>query len=211
MSLIRTLRDAAVFAPCYVALDWASYFDPVGPFNITPWNPQAALAVVWMLLGGLGHAPVVLAVIFAADVLVRGAPGGWLITGLGSVCLAGGYALMAKLLRDLLTEVGLRSSRSLTVLVTVGTLLGCSGPDPASSPLEARSSTPTTKGDEPTDVSTDPLVDLLVSLLPIPCPTSNAAVPTTTTPATPAHLDPLDALGFGTLPPPACVPVESTP
>ncbi len=41
MSVIRYLRDAAVFAPCYIALDWASYIDPVGPFNITPWNPQA--------------------------------------------------------------------------------------------------------------------------------------------------------------------------
>ena len=49
MPALRYLRDALVFAPCYVALDWASYIDPVGPFNITPWNPQAGLAIVWLL------------------------------------------------------------------------------------------------------------------------------------------------------------------
>jgi Zn-dependent protease with chaperone function len=53
MKFTRYLRDAAVFAPGYVALDWASYINPVGPFNITPWNPQPALAIVWMMLGGL--------------------------------------------------------------------------------------------------------------------------------------------------------------
>ena len=57
MPIRRYLRDAAVFAPCYMALDWASYIDPVGPFNITPWNPQAALAACWMLLRGLRHDP----------------------------------------------------------------------------------------------------------------------------------------------------------
>ena len=53
MRIVTFLRDAAVFAPCYVVLDWASYIDPVGPFNITPWNPQPALAVVWMMFAGL--------------------------------------------------------------------------------------------------------------------------------------------------------------
>ena len=72
MSAIRYVRDAAVFAPCYIALDWASYIDPVGPFNITPWNPQPALAIAWMLLSGLSHAPAVFVTIVAADVLVRG-------------------------------------------------------------------------------------------------------------------------------------------
>ena len=67
MKLLRYLRDAAVFAPCYLLLDWVSYIDPLGPFNITPWNPQPALAIVWMLLGGLVHAPAVLATIVLAD------------------------------------------------------------------------------------------------------------------------------------------------
>ena len=71
MKLLRYLRDAAVFAPCYMLLDWASYIDPLGPFNITPWNPQPALAIVWMMLGGLGARPGGLATILLADMLIR--------------------------------------------------------------------------------------------------------------------------------------------
>src|SRR5687767_7640094 len=126
MSAARYLRDAAVFAPCYVALDWASYIDPVGPFNITPWNPQPALAVAWMLLGGMHHAPVVLGTVFVADILVRHAPGGYLITLLTSVTLAGGYAAIAWLLRSLVSDPGLRSTRHLTLfasIVTAGTAI----------------------------------------------------------------------------------------
>ena len=113
--ILRYLRDAAVFAPCYIALDWASYIDPVGPFNITPWNPQPALAIVWMMLAGLVHAPAVLATVLLADVIVRNVPGGWLVTATTSVVLAGGYAAMAWALKSLLDETGLRSTRQLTI------------------------------------------------------------------------------------------------
>jgi signal transduction histidine kinase len=120
MSAIRYLRDAAVFAPCYVALDWASYIDPVGPFNITPWNPQPALALAWMTIGGLWHAPAVFATILAADVLVRGAPGGGFITLLGSGVLAASYATLAWMLRELWRgNSGIRTARELTQLVAV--------------------------------------------------------------------------------------------
>jgi len=112
----RYLRDAAVFAPCYVALDWASYIDPVGPFNITPWNPQPALAIVWMVLGGLHHAPAVMATLVAADVLVRGAPGGLGITIASALILAAGYAAIAAALRALLpADAALRTTRQLTL------------------------------------------------------------------------------------------------
>ena len=120
MSAIRYLRDAAVFAPCYVALDWASYIDPVGPFNITPWNPQPALALAWMTIGGLWHAPAVFATIVGADLLVRGAPGGPFITLLSSGVLAAGYGALAWMLRELLRAgFGLRSTRELTLFVAV--------------------------------------------------------------------------------------------
>jgi hypothetical protein len=36
MATLRPLRDLVVFAPCYIALDWASYLDPIGVYNITP-------------------------------------------------------------------------------------------------------------------------------------------------------------------------------
>jgi two-component system, LuxR family, sensor kinase FixL len=115
VSAARYLRDAAIFAPCYIALDWASYIDPVGPFNITPWNPQPALAIAWMMLGGLRHAPAVFLTIIAADIVVRHAPGGYVITALTGMVLAAGYAAIAAALRRFLADVRLRTTRQLTV------------------------------------------------------------------------------------------------
>jgi len=110
------LRDAAVFAPCYVLLDWVSYIHPLGLFNITPWNPQPALAIAWMLLGGLGHAPTVLATIFIADVLVRDVASG--VTAGTALVLTAGYAGIASALRVLLRpRPGLHTLRQLTLFV----------------------------------------------------------------------------------------------
>jgi two-component system sensor kinase FixL len=119
MNLLRYLRDAAVFAPCYIALDWASYIDPVGPFNITPWNPQAALAIVWMMLSGLLHAPAVLATILLADIFVRNVPGGYAVTIMTALVLTGGYAAIAATFKSLLSDTGLRSTRQLTIFATI--------------------------------------------------------------------------------------------
>ncbi|MCC6210774.1 MAG: MASE1 domain-containing protein [Burkholderiales bacterium] len=119
MKLLRYLRDAAVFAPCYVALDWASYIDPLGPFNITPWNPQAALAIAWMMLGGLVQAPAVLAALLIADIVVRHAPGGYLLTSATALVLTGGYAGLAWTLRRALDDTGLRSTRQVTLFAVV--------------------------------------------------------------------------------------------
>jgi two-component system sensor kinase FixL len=114
----RYLRDAAVFAPCYIALDWASYLDPVGPFNITPWNPQPALAIVWMLLAGLGHAPAVMLAIMLADFVVRDAPAGATLTVLTAAVLTLGYALIALALRRFLSpDNSVRATRQLTLFV----------------------------------------------------------------------------------------------
>jgi signal transduction histidine kinase len=119
MKYLRYLRDAAVFAPCYIALDWASYIDPVGPFNITPWNPQPALAIVWMMMGGLVHAPAVMATILLADIVIRHTPGGYAITVMTGLVLAGGYAAIAWALKALLRDTGLRSTRQLTIFASV--------------------------------------------------------------------------------------------
>ena len=126
MKPLLYLRDSAVFAPCYVVLDWASYIDPVGPFNITPWNPQAALALVWLLLGGLRYAPAVLATVVLAEMVVRGAPGGPAITLAIGVVLALAYAGIAYALTRRLPDMALRSARQLSVfcgIVLLGTAL----------------------------------------------------------------------------------------
>jgi len=120
MKALRYLRDAAVFAACYVALDWVSYVQPLGSFNITPWNPQPALAIIWMLLGGLRYVPIVLATIFLADIVVRDAPGGYLVTAATALTLACGYALIAQVLRVLLRPAfAVQSIQRLTQFVIV--------------------------------------------------------------------------------------------
>ncbi|HWM44162.1 MAG TPA: ATP-binding protein [Burkholderiales bacterium] len=120
MNVLRYLRDAAVFAPCYVLLDWVSYIHPLGAFNITPWNPQPALAIAWMLLGGLAHAPAVCATIALADGIIRGFPAGYAVTGLTALTLTTGYAGIAAVLRALLRpKPSLHSLRQLTLFVGV--------------------------------------------------------------------------------------------
>jgi signal transduction histidine kinase len=119
MSVLRYLRDFLVFAPCYIALDWASYIDPVGPFNITPWNPQHGVAIVWLLLGGLHHAPAVLVTVALAEFVVRSLPGGPFIAALTSATVVGGFSVIAWLLKMLVTDLGLRTTRHLTLFITV--------------------------------------------------------------------------------------------
>jgi signal transduction histidine kinase len=129
MNLLRYLRDAAVFAPCYLLLDWVSYIYPLGPFNITPWNPQPALAIVWMLFGGVIHAPVVFATILVADILVRSVP--LSLTLLTALALTAGYAGIADGLRLLLRpKPSLQTLRQLTLFIAVvlpGTALVSAG------------------------------------------------------------------------------------
>jgi two-component system, LuxR family, sensor kinase FixL len=119
-SLGAHVRDALMFAACYVALDWASYIYPLGPFNITPWNPPPALSIVWMMLGGLAYAPIIFCTIFIADVIIRDAPGGMLITALTSLVLAGGYTAIAGTLRYFLkSDSRLSDTRHLWIFVAV--------------------------------------------------------------------------------------------
>jgi two-component system sensor kinase FixL len=120
MSALRYFRDAAVFAPCYLVLDWASYIAPLGPFNITPWNPQPALAIVWMLIAGTASAPTVFVTIVLADALIRDIPADSSVGILAALVLTAGYAGIAAALRALLRpRPTLDSLRQLTAFVAV--------------------------------------------------------------------------------------------
>ncbi len=78
----------------FLVLDWASFIRPIQGLNITPWNPQPALAVAllmasrrlwWVVIGGL----------LAAEVLVRGAPGDLVVAGMAAGALTCSYLAMA--------------------------------------------------------------------------------------------------------------------
>ena len=114
------MGELALLTASLVALDWVGYVYPLGPFNITPWNPTPALAIVWMLLRGLRYAPVVFLALVFADSVLRDAPGGLVASTLANVALAGAYAAtswaLGKLLRP---EQVLRDARALGLFVAV--------------------------------------------------------------------------------------------
>lgn len=125
----RALRQAALgaaYLAAFVVLDWASYISPLQGLNITPWNPQPALAVA-LLMHGRRWIWLVWAGLLAAELIVRGVPqnpGG----ALGAtVALSLTYAAMAQaLLRRIGLAAPFRDRRELlwfTAIVTAGSLL----------------------------------------------------------------------------------------
>ncbi len=83
----------------YLVLDWASYIRPWQGLNITPWNPQPALAIgllawdrrwIWLVWAGL----------VTAEFVVRGIPANWLAAFATTVALSLTYAAVAKAIQQ---------------------------------------------------------------------------------------------------------------
>ena len=94
----RTAWPFAVsYVVAYVLLDWASYIRPLQGLNITPWNPQPALAIAllmwsrrwfWLVWTGL----------LAAELVIRGVPTHWFAALTATVALSLIYAAVAQAL-----------------------------------------------------------------------------------------------------------------
>lgn len=67
---------AAAYLLLYVLIDWISYIRPLQGYNITPWNPQPALAIA-LLLWAPGRLWLVWLGLLVAEVAVRGLPLDW--------------------------------------------------------------------------------------------------------------------------------------
>lgn len=110
----------------FLILDWASFIRPLQGLNITPWNPQPALAVAllmasrrlwWVVIGGL----------LAAELLVRGLPGDPVVVTLAGAALTCSYLAMAAALERKLGD-GWRISNGRDVawflaIIALGALL----------------------------------------------------------------------------------------
>lgn len=110
----------------FLILDWASFIRPLQGLNITPWNPQPALAVAllmasrrlwWVVIGGL----------LAAELLVRGLPGDLVVVSLAAAALTCSYLAMAAALERKLGD-GWRISDGrdvawFLVIIALGALL----------------------------------------------------------------------------------------
>lgn len=85
----RLFLLGAGFVALYVAVDAVTYIFPSEPFAATPWNPQPALALALIVLGGAAFAPAVLAAAVLAETFVREGPGG----GFGFIVASSGMGL----------------------------------------------------------------------------------------------------------------------
>lgn len=87
----------------FLLLDWASFIRPLEGLNITPWNPQPALAVA-LLLASRRLWWVAMAALMAAEVLVRGVPGDLFVVALAAGALTCTYLAMASALERAMGE-----------------------------------------------------------------------------------------------------------
>lgn len=87
------------FVGLYLLFDWATYIDPMYGLNITPWNPDPALGLVFWLMHGRRAALPWLCALLGGEVLVRGMPAGLPLTLLCSLWLVIGYGSIGEALR----------------------------------------------------------------------------------------------------------------
>lgn len=115
------------FVALYVALDAASFIHPLHGLNITPWNPAAALGLVFLLRRGPGAGPVLVVAVLLGEYLVRGVPFPWWNRLLPALILATGYLLLSAVLRRRMAPTTLLDDRAALVgwmlPVVCGTLL----------------------------------------------------------------------------------------
>ncbi|ELX10611.1 two-component oxygen-sensor histidine kinase [Janthinobacterium sp. HH01] len=115
------------FIALYLLFDWATYIDPLYGLNITPWNPDPALGLVfWLRHGWRAALPWLLALV-GGELLVRGMPAGWTVSLLSSLWLAAGYGVLGAALRRRFGDGGVFDSRDRLfqwlLIVVVGTLV----------------------------------------------------------------------------------------
>jgi two-component system sensor kinase FixL len=110
----------------FLLLDWVSYIRPFEGLNITPWNPQPALAIALLLRQPRWIWLVWLSLI-TAELAVRGIPSDWFITLVATGALALSYAAIARALHVRLDRtLSLAARRDLawfTAIVVPGSLL----------------------------------------------------------------------------------------
>jgi signal transduction histidine kinase len=146
----RVVVVLASFVAGYVALDRLSYLHPVQQFNITPWNPQPALAVALLLALGWRWLPAVAIAAWAAERVVRGELMSTEAAGLAAIALTVGYAAIALALggrlavgdrmdtrRDVLRLAGAAIVGSLLTGALYVAALLATGTGPIASPLAA--------------------------------------------------------------------------
>ena len=110
----------------YLLLDRVSFLYPVTGFNVTPWNPQPALAIALIMLRGQAWLPLIFLAITVAEYFIHHNPS--LMTAVIVACVqALGYGGIAALLTGRFRIASALDSRSdilrLTMVVATGSLV----------------------------------------------------------------------------------------
>ncbi len=95
----RDLLIAVVYLIAYVLTDASSYVQPVLRLDITPWNPETALTLAFLLMSGPRGLPMVALAAFTAEGLIHGMPAPWWALLGASLWIACGYTGLAVILR----------------------------------------------------------------------------------------------------------------
>lgn len=99
-----TLLRAVLFSTLFIMVDWMSFIHPMEHLNITPWNPPAALEVLFLYWAGFPGWLWVFGTICLSDVVVRDAT---LLTAsvlVGNAVLTTCYACIALTFKHLLSS-----------------------------------------------------------------------------------------------------------
>jgi len=102
---MKNLRLAMLFSLAYVCVDLLSFIHPMGQLNITPWNPPAAVQVLFLTWAGLLWAPWVFITIGFADWLIRDSVIFSSSVLIGNAILIGCYAIISHVLIKLMKGV----------------------------------------------------------------------------------------------------------
>ena len=92
----RVWLAAALFA-LYVALDWLTYVFPAR-FGVTPFNPEAAVAVVMLMFCGLRYVPLLFVAILWGEIALPAASRPLALVVINSTLLLTAFAVMAAVL-----------------------------------------------------------------------------------------------------------------
>ena len=131
MMFVKKLAVAFIFSLVFIAVDQLSYIHPIGGLNITPWNPPAALEVIFLFLAGSGWMTWVYLTLGISDTLVRDTQ--WMSPAvvLGNAMLVVCYSMIAfSLRRFFANRIAIQNRQDLLILgavIVCGALLTALG------------------------------------------------------------------------------------
>ena len=120
----RTVTLGLIFSLTYVLVDRMSYIHPIGDLNITPWNPPAALQVLFLSIMGHRWFLWVYLSLCCSDMLVRHSDLGAASVWLGNLLLVACYTLISLSLRAAYRGVPRLASRKAVAMLCLILLAG---------------------------------------------------------------------------------------